>query len=97
MIICPNALAHVVEGKAIPNLLRTREMASRNLQLPDQEECFALTDEQCRRIMDYQDPNGIRSNRDWEAEHQPLLIRLYMAMWIFPDIEHYMQSKITAS
>ncbi len=69
-------------------------MAARNHLLPTREQCFALTDEQCRKIMDLLDEKGIRARKDWEYELQPELVRLYMTMWSFPIIETYMKPKL---
>jgi len=69
-------------------------MASRALEIPTQEQCSALTDEQCRRIQELRDPDGVRNYKNWELENQPDLIRLYMTMQSFPHIEQAMRAKL---
>jgi hypothetical protein len=69
-------------------------MASRTPEIPTQEQCFALSDQQCRRIQDLRDPEGVRNYKNWELQHQPELIRLYMTMLSFPHIEQAMKSKL---
>ncbi|KAE8441881.1 hypothetical protein EG329_004237 [Mollisiaceae sp. DMI_Dod_QoI] len=69
-------------------------MTSRNGLLPSRDQCYALTDEQCYKILELRDPRGIRANKDWEALHQPELIRHYMYMRSFPQIEQLMKSKL---
>ncbi|POS87372.1 hypothetical protein EPUL_002673 [Erysiphe pulchra] len=62
--------------------------------LPSLAQCESLTDEQCRKIMDYQDPEGIRAQKGWEPSHQPELIRQYMTMRSFTQIAERMKSKV---
>ncbi|KAG9249065.1 hypothetical protein BJ878DRAFT_537670 [Calycina marina] len=69
-------------------------MASPNLPLPSREQCYALSDEQCRRIQGYRDPEGIRTNPEWEVEYQPELIRHYMNMLSFKQIEDAMKTRL---
>lgn len=69
-------------------------MAARMTELPTQEQCFALTDEQCKRIQHIRDPEGTRNYKNWELQHQMELIRLYMTMLSFPHIEQAMRSKL---
>ncbi|KAF8862974.1 hypothetical protein BDZ45DRAFT_146019 [Acephala macrosclerotiorum] len=69
-------------------------MTTRNSLAPSRDQCYALTDEQCYRILELRDPRGIRANKDWEALHQPELIRHYMYMRSFPQIEQLMKSKL---
>jgi len=69
-------------------------MASKMTELPTQEQCYALTEEQCRRIQDIRDPDGTRNYKNWEAQHQTELIRLYMTMLSFPHIEQQMRTKL---
>lgn len=72
-------------------------MASQNYLLPTVAQCQSLTDDQCRRIQDILDPQGIRANKDWELQHQYELIRLYMTMKSFPQIENAMRKKMDCS
>jgi len=58
---------------------------------PSSNQCLALTDEQCRRIQELVDPDGIRNQKDWETKLQPQLIRLYMTGKSFPLIEFEMK------
>lgn len=67
---------------------------SRNPFLPTEEECFSLTNEECIRILDIVDPDGFRAQRNWELGHQPQLIRLYMTMQSFLQIERFMRSEL---
>ena len=69
-------------------------MASPNLPLPSREQCYALSDEQCRRIQGYRDPEGTRTNPEWEVEYQPELIRHYMNMLSFKQIEDAMKTRL---
>lgn len=62
--------------------------------LPSLAQCESLTDEQCRKIMDFQDPEGIRAQKGWEPSHQPELIRQYMTMRSFTQIAERMKSKV---
>lgn len=82
------------DGLELPAILYT--MASSNWPLPSKEQCLALSDEQCRKIQEHLDPNGIRINKDWELEHQPELVRLYMRLLSFNKIADAMASKIHA-
>jgi len=66
----------------------------RRLLLPTKDQCFALTDEQCRRIQDILDPDERRLQRDWELKHQPELIRLYMTGMSFPQMESAMTPRL---
>ncbi|KAG4439034.1 hypothetical protein IFR05_005498 [Cadophora sp. M221] len=72
-------------------------MASQNYLLPTLAQCQSLTDDQCRRIQDILDPQGIRANKDWEPQHQYELIRLYMTMKSFNQIENAMRKKMACS
>ena len=69
-------------------------MTSKNLQLPSEEQCCALTDEQCRRIQAEVDPLDMRAYKTWELKHQPDLIRLYMTGKSFPLIADAMKSEL---
>lgn len=69
-------------------------MASRTLEIPSQEQCFALSDDQCRQIQEFRDPDGSRNYKNWELDHQPELIRLYMTMLSFPHIEQAMKMRL---
>jgi hypothetical protein len=71
-------------------------MASMHLPLPTEEQCRALSDEQCLQIQQFLDPAGVRINKDWELEHQPTLVRLYMSLLSFNKIEAAMGLKIDA-
>lgn len=62
--------------------------------LPNLAQCEGLTDEQCRKIMSFQDPEGIRAQKGWEPTHQPELIRQYMTMRSFTQIAERMKSKV---
>jgi len=55
---------------------------------------MSLTDEQCRRIQNILDPDGIRTYKYWAIEYQPELIRLYMSLESFPDIATTMRGKM---
>lgn len=70
-------------------------MASRHLPLPTEEQCYGLSDDQCRLIQEYQDPHGRRTNRDWEISHQGELIRYYMLMLSFKQMEDNMRPRLT--
>jgi len=72
-------------------------MATKNPLLPTKEQCFALTDEQCRKIQEILDPDGIRFQKGWELDYQPELIRLYMTGISFPQIESAMMPRLTWS
>jgi len=72
-------------------------MATKNPLLPTKEQCFALTDEQCRKIQEILDPDGIRFQKGWELDYQPELIRLYMTGISFPQIEFAMMPRLTLS
>lgn len=72
-------------------------MASKNPLLPTKDQCFALTDEQCRKIQDVLDPDGTRPQKSWELQYQPELIRLYMTGMSFPQIESTMTPRLTWS
>lgn len=61
--------------------------------LPTQEQCYALTDEQCRMILQYRNPNKMM-NSDWEEESQAELVRLYMTMKSFKSVEDAMKSRL---
>jgi hypothetical protein len=56
-----------------------------------------LTDEQCRKIQDVLDPDGTRTQKSWELQYQPELIRLYMTGMSFPQIESTMTPRLTWS
>ena len=71
--------------------------ASKNPLLPTKDQCFALTDEQCRKIQDDLDPDGTRPQKSWELQYQPELIRLYMTGMSFPQIESTMTPRLTWS
>jgi hypothetical protein len=71
-------------------------MASNSLPLPSEDQCLALTDEQCFKILEYYDPydpKGLRAYTNWGLAHQPELVRLYMARLPFPRIEFRMSTK----
>ncbi|TVY31479.1 hypothetical protein LSUB1_G008903 [Lachnellula subtilissima] len=72
-------------------------MAPPGLPLPSKEQCFALTDEQCHKILLHRDPDDARANKTWELLHQPELVRLYMTRISFPQIRDYMKSKLDYS
>ncbi|KAH7327298.1 hypothetical protein BKA65DRAFT_65489 [Rhexocercosporidium sp. MPI-PUGE-AT-0058] len=72
-------------------------MASSDYLLPTVAQCESLTNDQCRQIQDILDPQGIRANKDWEISHQYDLIRLYMTMKSFNQIEHAMKKKMDCS
>ncbi|CZR67512.1 uncharacterized protein PAC_17411 [Phialocephala subalpina] len=73
-------------------------MASpRSHLVPTWQQCMSLTDQQCRRIQALRDPNGIRANSTWEERHQDKLIRLYMTMMSFNQIETAMQPDVNRS
>jgi hypothetical protein len=61
------------------------------LFLPSEEQCLALTDEQCHRIQAELDPQNVRAYKIWEVKHQPHLIRLYMTGKSFPLIADAMK------
>jgi len=69
----------------------------RNQLLPTKDQCFALTDEQCRRIQDILDPDERRFQRGWELKHQPELIRLYMTGMSFQQMVSAMTPRLTWS
>jgi len=69
-------------------------MASSGLPLPTRDQCYALTDEQCRKIQEHRDPEGRRANADWERPYQPELVRHYMAMLSFKQVEDAMKSRL---
>lgn len=70
---------------------------STNTILPTKEQALNLTDDQCRKIQDIVDPDGLRSSREWEWENQPELIRLYMTMMSFPAMEAALKGRLTWS
>jgi hypothetical protein len=69
-------------------------MTSRNPLLPSEEQCLALTDEQCHRIQAEVDPRDERAYKTWELKYQPTLIRLYMSGKSFPAIADAMRYNI---
>ncbi|KAH8669490.1 hypothetical protein BGZ60DRAFT_36270 [Tricladium varicosporioides] len=72
-------------------------MASANTScppLPTKDQCFALSDGQCHRILLHRDPDNSRANKNWELVHQPELVRLYMTMVSFPQIRDHMKTKL---
>jgi len=77
-----------------PGDIQILKMAPVNSLLPTRDHCLALTDEQCHQILEHRDPQGSRANKDWELQHQPQLVRLYMTMLSFPDIQKAMGSKL---
>jgi hypothetical protein len=64
---------------------------SRNLPLPTQDECYALSDDECRLIQQYQDPYSERIYKEWEPKYQAELVRHYMRMLDFNQIEAAMK------
>jgi hypothetical protein len=70
------------------------KMTSKNPLLPSEEQCRALTDEQCHRIQAEVDPRNERAYKAWELKHQPTLIRLYMTGKSFPLIADAMKYKL---
>lgn len=72
-------------------------MAPSGLPLPSKDQCFALSDEQCQKILLHRDPDDTRANKTWEFVHQPELVRLYMTRISFPQIRDYMKSKLDYS
>ncbi|SZE99302.1 unnamed protein product [Blumeria hordei] len=69
-------------------------MTRKNYLLPTLEQCFALSDETCRQIMELRDPKGVRAQKNWELTHQPELIRQYMTMRSFTQIAQIMRSRL---
>lgn len=83
--------------ESIPSMSsNTLVPAPSNPERPTEEQCFALTDEQCRQIQALVDPDGIRL-RNWEFEYQPELIRLYMTGMSLARIESAMAPRLTWS
>jgi hypothetical protein len=74
---------HVAQVQVPPSVL-----------LPTNDQCMALTDEQCFRLLELRDPKGEALNRNWALHHEPELVRLYMSMISFPQIEQRMRSKL---
>lgn len=103
MLILTNAGEKVYDYDVSPIPFRTDLIQiqgggiRRHLLLPTKDQCFALTDEQCRRIQDILDPDEGRFQRGWELKHQPELIRLYMTGMGFPQIESTMTPRLTWS
>jgi hypothetical protein len=69
----------------------------RHQPLPTAAQCQALSDDQCRLILDYRDPKGVRKNSDWEQGFQAELVRLYMQMLNFNEIEDIMKPRWPSS
>lgn len=69
-------------------------MGSTSLPLPSKEQCYALSDKQCRDIQEHQDPKGLRANSEWEMEYQPELVRHYMNMLSFKQVEDVMKPRL---
>ena len=69
-------------------------LLSFGLPLPSIDQCYSLTDEQCRKIQEHRDPHGRRVNADWEGPYQGELIRHYMAMLSFKQIEDSMMPRL---
>jgi hypothetical protein len=69
-------------------------MPSTNLPMPTKDQCYALSDEQCHKIQERRDPGGVRVNSDWEPAYQAELLRHYMAMLSFKQIEDAMKSRL---
>ncbi|KAH8587050.1 hypothetical protein B0O99DRAFT_694901 [Bisporella sp. PMI_857] len=80
-----------------PQSAKNLNMGSWHQPLPTGDQCYALTDNQCRSILKYRDPNGMRTNPDWEQEHQAELVRHYMRMLSFKQIEDIMRPRLTWS
>jgi hypothetical protein len=64
------------------------------LPLPSKDQCYALSDEQCRKIQEHRDPHGRRANADWESPYQCELVRHYMAMLSFKQVEDVMKPRL---
>ncbi|KAF4626646.1 hypothetical protein G7Y89_g11509 [Cudoniella acicularis] len=62
--------------------------------LPTKDQCFALSDSQCHKILLHRDPDNSRANKNWELVHQPELVRLYMTMISFPQVRDHMKTKL---
>ncbi|KAG4432907.1 hypothetical protein IFR05_011600 [Cadophora sp. M221] len=89
-----------VGSPAVPLPLAAVEetiLSTNNPLLPTQAQCRSLTDNQCRRIQDIVDPRGTRAHAYWGTPHQLDLIRLYMAMKSFLQIESDMKGKLDCS
>ena len=69
----------------------------RNQLLPTKDQCFALTDEQCRRIQDILDPDESLFQRGWDLKFHPELIRLYMTGMSFQQMVSAMTPRLTWS
>lgn len=69
-------------------------MAPSSLPLPSREQCYTLTDDQCRKIQEHRDPHARRTNADWEGPFQAELIRHYMAMLSFKQVEEAMKPRL---